>query len=91
MVTVNQPILAKPAKLNLKSVVAAISPKGGIKDAVARDANGFVPRKIACPAQLMILATSIPRSTAAFTPFCARIMMTNSPINIVTTPNTIAV
>ena len=51
VIAVNQPICAKPWKLNLNSVVDAISPKAGTKDAVAREAKGFVPRKMASPAQ----------------------------------------
>ena len=51
VVTVNQPTLARPAKLNLKRVVSAMSPKAGRKEAVARLAKGLTPRKIASPAQ----------------------------------------
>ena len=51
VMAVNQPISANPRKSNLNSVVEAISPKAGTKDAVARDAKGLVPRNIASPAQ----------------------------------------
>ncbi len=49
--TVNQPISTRPEKLNLKRVVEAISPKAGTNDAVAREANGLIPRNIASPTQ----------------------------------------
>ena len=48
---VNQPILKKPLKSNLKSVVSAMSLKGGSQEAVIKEAKGFSPRKMACPAQ----------------------------------------
>ena len=41
----------KALKSNLNRVVAAMSAKGGTKEAVAREANGLLPRKIASPAQ----------------------------------------
>ncbi len=89
VITVNQPTWAKPLKLNLNRVVSAISAKGGTKDASVRDAKGFVCRKTACPAQLTTLAASMPRMTHALTPFCANMIMTKRPINIVTTVSTI--
>ena len=48
---VNQPMLRKVSKSNLKKVVSSISPSGGTKDAVARDANGLVSRKMKLPPQ----------------------------------------
>ena len=51
VMTVNQPISTKPAKLNLNNVVLAISAKGGRKEAAAREAKGLVPRKTKEPAQ----------------------------------------
>ena len=51
VITVNQPISRKPAKLNRKKVVLNISPKGGAKDAVARAAKGLVPKNRKEPAQ----------------------------------------
>ena len=51
VMAVNQPISRKPEKLNLNRVVSTISAKGGAKEAPARDAKGFIPRKTASPAQ----------------------------------------
>ena len=51
VMAVNQPICRKPEKLNLNRVVSTISAKGGMKEAPARDAKGFAPRKMASPAQ----------------------------------------
>ena len=48
---VNQPMLMKVLKSNLKKVVSSISPRGGTKDAVARDSNGLVSRKMKLPPQ----------------------------------------
>ena len=51
VITVNQPISIIFEKLNLNSVVCAISSKAGTNDASLSAANGFVPRNIASPAQ----------------------------------------
>ena len=51
VMAVNQPIWRKPEKLNLKRVVSTMSAKGGAKEAPAREAKGFTPRKRASPAQ----------------------------------------
>ena len=50
VMAVNQPTWRKPWKLNLKRVVDIMSPKGGTKEAVAREAKGFCP-SMAAPAQ----------------------------------------
>ena len=86
-----QRFLKKSPKSNLKSVSSTISFIGGTNEASARDANGFVFRKIASPAQYTMDATSIPPRTEALIPFSFRKMMTNSPTNIVTTVSTIVV
>ena len=49
--TVNQPISPRAAKSNLNRVVSAMSPNAGTNDAPLSDANGFVCRKMASPAQ----------------------------------------
>ena len=49
--TVNQPISPRATKSNLNRVVAAMSPNAGTNDAPLSDANGFVCRKMASPAQ----------------------------------------
>ena len=51
VMTVNQPMEKKVLKSNLNRVVAAISAKGGTKEAFAREANGLLPKKMASPAQ----------------------------------------
>ena len=48
---VNQPSFAKVAKLNLNKVSELKSLKAGSHEAVASEANGFIWKKIASPAQ----------------------------------------
>ena len=48
---VNQPMLIKVLKSNLKKVVSIMSLKGGTNDAPSREANGFVSRNRKQPAQ----------------------------------------
>ena len=89
VIAVNQPIFINPAKSNLNRVVATISPKGGSQDALANEANGFVPKNTSSPIQYTTEATSIPIRTAAFLPFLARRTIVNRPTNIVITVRTI--
>ena len=49
--TVNHPICIRPAKLNLNSVVEAMSAKGGTKLAVASEAKGLVAKNTASAIQ----------------------------------------
>ena len=86
---VNQPILIKSLKSSLNNVVSTISLTGGINEAVASAANGFVWKNSASPAQYITQALSIPKRTAPFIPLCARMIITNNPTNIVTTVSTI--
>ena len=51
VIMVNQLMLIKPWKLNLNRVVSTISPKGGRKEAEARETKGLVPRKAKEPIQ----------------------------------------
>ena len=51
VMAVNQPMRKKSVKSNLNRVVAAISWKGGTKEAPCREAKGFTCRKMASPAQ----------------------------------------
>ena len=51
VMAVNQPSSKKPAKLNLKSVVATMSPSGGTKDAPASEAKGLTCSTSASPIQ----------------------------------------
>ena len=51
LTAVNQPMLKKSAKSNLKRVVSAMSWKGGRKDAPSREAKGLTCRKMKLPAQ----------------------------------------
>ena len=67
-----------------------MSLKGGIKEAVFNDANGFVSRKIASPAQYITHDTSIPSKTDPFTFLLSRIIIKKRPMSIVTTASTIA-
>ena len=82
---VNQPMLMNVSKSNLKKVVFIISFSGGTNEAVARDANGLVSRKMKLPPQYMMQEMSMPRMTDALTLWWLRMTMAKTPTSMVTT------